>query len=256
MNSLDTFVKFMPSGANPSVSISANNSSTAAILTDVEAKAKRFSNGLTDSLYELSNEPSLGLYRIQEHVRKNMPTLIDRNLELAKYQEDIKGNIFDLEYSIEAVNKISNANQSLDSIKQLLTDSLYAARQISIRNAKLKASPKGSSSQPNPSTSGKSSLKSTTSNFSITSVVPKALKTSSISIYENLNKSIQGRTSPQRSQTIVASDVQGTKEESFSSENKQTNMSSLHETEEKEPNQESVPKEKNQTEENPSEETK
>ena len=60
MNSLDTFVKFIPSANNQSVTIT-----KAPILTDVEAKARRFSNSLTDSLYELSNEPSLGLYRIQ-----------------------------------------------------------------------------------------------------------------------------------------------------------------------------------------------
>jgi hypothetical protein len=62
MNSLDTFAKFIPSSptGNPTVSIT-----TSPVLTDVEAKARRFTNCLTDSLYELSNEPSLGLYRIQ-----------------------------------------------------------------------------------------------------------------------------------------------------------------------------------------------
>jgi hypothetical protein len=60
MNSLDNFVKFIPSANNPSVSITSSP-----VLTDIESKARRFTNCLTDSLYELSNEPSLGLYRIQ-----------------------------------------------------------------------------------------------------------------------------------------------------------------------------------------------
>ena len=61
MNSLDTFAKFIPSATNPTVSVT----TTSNVLTDVEAKARRFTNCLTDSLYEVSNEPSLGLYRIQ-----------------------------------------------------------------------------------------------------------------------------------------------------------------------------------------------
>jgi hypothetical protein len=40
--------------------------------------------------------------------------LIEKNVEFENFQEKTKGNIFDLEYSIEAVNKISNADGNLD----------------------------------------------------------------------------------------------------------------------------------------------
>jgi hypothetical protein len=43
-----------------------------------------------------------------------MPTLLDRTTEMEKFQEDTKGHIFDLEYSIEAVNRISKADATLD----------------------------------------------------------------------------------------------------------------------------------------------
>ena len=62
MNSLESFVKFIPSANNPSLTLTIPSAN---ILTDLESKSKRFTNHLNDTLYEVSNEPSLGLYRIQ-----------------------------------------------------------------------------------------------------------------------------------------------------------------------------------------------
>ncbi len=44
MNSLESFVKFIPSANNATIQIT--NAPT--ILTDVESKARKFANGLTD----------------------------------------------------------------------------------------------------------------------------------------------------------------------------------------------------------------
>jgi hypothetical protein len=65
MNSLDNFVKFLPSTTNSSLTISAGAVASSPVYTDLEAKARRFTNCLNDSMYEVSNEPSLGFYRIQ-----------------------------------------------------------------------------------------------------------------------------------------------------------------------------------------------
>lgn len=63
MNSLESFARFMPVSNNiPNNAMILNNSN---ILTDVEAKAGRFTNSLNDCLYEVTNEPSMGFYRIQ-----------------------------------------------------------------------------------------------------------------------------------------------------------------------------------------------
>ncbi len=48
MNSLESFVKFIPSTNTTSISVAAASSP---ILTDVEAKAKKFTNSLTDVYY-------------------------------------------------------------------------------------------------------------------------------------------------------------------------------------------------------------
>jgi hypothetical protein len=61
MNSLESFVKFIPSSNNASIVLT----NSASILTDMEVKARKFTTGLNESMYEVSNEPSLGFYRIQ-----------------------------------------------------------------------------------------------------------------------------------------------------------------------------------------------
>ena len=63
MNSLESFVKYMPNANN--ISITNSPPVNSSILTDMEVKARRFTNNLNDVLYETANEPSLGFYRIQ-----------------------------------------------------------------------------------------------------------------------------------------------------------------------------------------------
>lgn len=63
MNSLETFAKFIPTANNP-IAV-ATVPSTSSILTDIEAKSRRLTTSLNESLYEVANEPSIGFYRIQ-----------------------------------------------------------------------------------------------------------------------------------------------------------------------------------------------
>jgi hypothetical protein len=54
------------------------------------------------------------LILVQEHVRKSIPTLIEKKNETETFQNNIKGARFDLDYSIEAVVKMSNADKTFD----------------------------------------------------------------------------------------------------------------------------------------------
>ena len=47
-------------------------------------------HGLSESLYVLANEPSLGLFRLQEHVHRSVPELVERKVCLySKYARTI-----------------------------------------------------------------------------------------------------------------------------------------------------------------------
>ncbi|RNA12687.1 MEF2BNB isoform X1 [Brachionus plicatilis] len=124
MNSLETFAKIIPN-TSPAFN--------SPILTDVEVKARKVINGLNSSMYENSNEASIGLYRIQEHVRKTVPVIMDRTGEMENYMNKIKGSKFDLEYSIEAVQKVSDSEQIVESITKLMIESLELVKKMNIK---------------------------------------------------------------------------------------------------------------------------
>lgn len=55
---------------------------------------------ISENMHILANEPSLAYYRLQENIRKSLPSVIDKRLEAEKFHRDLQGSIYDLEYSI------------------------------------------------------------------------------------------------------------------------------------------------------------
>ncbi|XP_035997269.1 BLOC-1-related complex subunit 8 isoform X1 [Fundulus heteroclitus] len=43
---------------------------------EMQLKVRRVSDKFTESMYVLANEPSVALYRLQEHVRRSLPELV------------------------------------------------------------------------------------------------------------------------------------------------------------------------------------
>ncbi len=109
MNSLESFARFIPITAQ-----SPQSSMHSTVSTNVELKARKFTNSLNDCMYEVANEPSLGFYRIQEHVRKSVPAMIDKNTELVGFKNKLKGSSFDLDYSLDAIVKMSRADTTFE----------------------------------------------------------------------------------------------------------------------------------------------
>lgn len=50
--------------------------------TDVSTLAYRTTSGLNECLFLAANEPSLGLYRIQEHVQNFVPKVVEQRQNL------------------------------------------------------------------------------------------------------------------------------------------------------------------------------
>ena len=81
-------------------------------------------------------------------MRKSIPVSIDKNQEIDSFKNKIQGHSFDLDYSYDAISRMTRADTTLDSISRILTDSLYVARQLNIRakNQSLEQSPSSSKS--------------------------------------------------------------------------------------------------------------
>lgn len=108
------------------------NSSTTRSDPDTEAKVRSTIRSLNDSLQSNANEPSLAFYRIQEHIRKTLPTLTQKREELEHLHERVNGLIFDVEYSVDAVKSLGRCDEHLNNITTYLEKSVYLSKQINL----------------------------------------------------------------------------------------------------------------------------
>lgn len=58
------------------------------------------SEKISENLHIVGNEPSLAFYRIQEHVRKIVPVIVERQSDVAGLQQDLQGHAYDIEYAL------------------------------------------------------------------------------------------------------------------------------------------------------------
>ncbi|VDP13997.1 unnamed protein product [Soboliphyme baturini] len=83
----------------------------------VEARSQFLLTGcenVSEGLHILANDPSLGLYRLQEHVRKTTPALIERKTDQTKPQlalHDWKFNRVKM-----PIKKVSNARTQKETV--------------------------------------------------------------------------------------------------------------------------------------------
>lgn len=56
---------------------------------------------ISENMHIVANEPSLALYRLQEHVRKALPPMVERRVEVTKLQHELQGRCYDVEYALK-----------------------------------------------------------------------------------------------------------------------------------------------------------
>lgn len=80
---------------------------------EIEAKAKtaKICSKLNEAIYVAANEPSLGMYRVQEHVRFSIPKLARCQREFQNLQSKVEGASYDLEYDTETLKKMGSLTQ-------------------------------------------------------------------------------------------------------------------------------------------------
>ncbi|KAI1286070.1 hypothetical protein HDE_11254 [Halotydeus destructor] len=100
--------------------------------TDAELnkKSKKCCERLTENLYIIGNEPTLACYRIQEHVHKSAPVMLDKGREMRKVSKVLKSTCDGLDYSIKAITAMKGSRTHLQNISELLTNSLFFKQQL------------------------------------------------------------------------------------------------------------------------------
>ena len=97
---------------------------------ELDLKVKRVTERLSENLHIVANEPSLALYRIQEHVRKSLPQLVDERHRVDDIHRIVKGACYDTEYAIGAVKAMKNSEANFNNIQELLKNSMFMKQQI------------------------------------------------------------------------------------------------------------------------------
>ncbi|XP_013889605.1 BLOC-1-related complex subunit 8 isoform X3 [Austrofundulus limnaeus] len=89
------------------------------------------SDKFTESMYVLANEPSVALYRLQEHVRRSLPELVQHKTDMQSWEEQSQGAIYSVEYACSAVKSMTNSSLYFKNIDGLLRRAISMKEQIS-----------------------------------------------------------------------------------------------------------------------------
>ncbi|XP_017334231.1 BLOC-1-related complex subunit 8 isoform X3 [Ictalurus punctatus] len=98
---------------------------------EMPLKVKRVTDKFTESMYVLANEPSIALYRLQEHVRRSLPELVQHKTDMQSWEEQSQGAIYTVEYACSAVKSMANSSLYFKNIDGLLKQAIATKEQIS-----------------------------------------------------------------------------------------------------------------------------
>lgn len=111
---------------------------------ELDHKAHKVTEKLSESINTIANEPSVAFYRIQEHVRKNLPQLVELKHEVEEVQQNVQGSCFDTEYAGNAVKMMQKSTVHFQNIQELLKNAMFMKQQIDYEEARKRSrSPAG-----------------------------------------------------------------------------------------------------------------
>ncbi|KAM6993053.1 BLOC-1-related complex subunit 8 [Passerculus sandwichensis] len=97
---------------------------------EMQLKVKKVTDKFTESLYVLANEPSVALFRLQEHVRRSLPELAQHKSDMQSWEEQSQGAIYTVEYACSAIKSMTDSSVYFKSIDSLLKHSIAMKEQL------------------------------------------------------------------------------------------------------------------------------
>ncbi|CAH0380477.1 unnamed protein product [Bemisia tabaci] len=111
---------------------------------ELEAKTKKATERLSENMHIVANEPSLAFFRVQEHVRKALPPMVEKRMEVSQLHQHLQGHIYDIEYAIGAIKSFDGADSSFKHIQEMMKSSIFVRQQLKYEENR-KKSKEGSS---------------------------------------------------------------------------------------------------------------
>ncbi|KAM6464003.1 BLOC-1-related complex subunit 8 [Python bivittatus] len=91
---------------------------------EMQLKVKKVTDKFTESMNVLANEPSVALYRLQEHVRRSLPELAEHKADMQSWEEQSQGAIYTVEYACSAIKNMKDSSMYFKNIEGLLNHAI------------------------------------------------------------------------------------------------------------------------------------
>ncbi|XP_037959647.1 BLOC-1-related complex subunit 8 homolog [Teleopsis dalmanni] len=106
---------------------------------ELNFRAKKTSEKISENVHIVANDPSLAFFRIQEHVRKVLPPLLEKRSEVLRLQNNLQGHCYDMEYALSAVKNIEGSESILRNIQEIAKSSVFLKQQLKFEDGKNKS---------------------------------------------------------------------------------------------------------------------
>ncbi|KAL7634327.1 UNVERIFIED_CONTAM: hypothetical protein RMT77_014704 [Armadillidium vulgare] len=106
--------------------------------SDLELKVKKSLERISENIHISANEPSLAVYRLQEHVRRALPPTVARRQHVLQLHSQLQGACYDVEYALSAVHGMKEAESKLVSIQDMLKDAIFHRNQLKYEQTRRK----------------------------------------------------------------------------------------------------------------------
>ncbi|XP_076215540.1 BLOC-1-related complex subunit 8 isoform X1 [Aptenodytes patagonicus] len=107
----------------------------------VRTTTRKVTDKFTESMYVLANEPSVALYRLQEHVRRSLPELAQHKSDMQSWEEQSQGAIYTVEYACSAIKNMTDSSVYFKSIDSLLKHAIAMKDQLNAAQGRSTVAP-------------------------------------------------------------------------------------------------------------------
>ncbi|CAJ0930280.1 unnamed protein product, partial [Mesorhabditis belari] len=97
---------------------------------ELESRCRLLAERVTDSVRILDHDPSLALYRLQEHVGRTLSTVVQRKIALQEVSQVLSGVQFDLDNALATVENMKRAGPCFERSHELLRSCMYFKQHI------------------------------------------------------------------------------------------------------------------------------
>lgn len=108
---------------------------------ELQARCRILAERISESAHIVDHDPSLALYRLQEHVGKSLPMLISRKYAMMESNMGLQGACFDLDNALLAVQSMKSASQPFEHVQEMLRDCVYYKQQLDHSSALSRGTP-------------------------------------------------------------------------------------------------------------------